>query len=62
VKKVVDLNIIEKVLYAGLKHFDKLKPEPGPIRTEELGSTYNSAPCQKFHSKSSTCITTQKYI
>ena len=41
------------VLYAGSKYFDK--PEkPGP--------TYNSAPCQKFHSKSPTCITTQKYI
>jgi len=44
----------KKVLYPGLKYFDKPKPEPGP--------TYNSAPYQKFHSKSSTCITTQKYI
>ena len=42
----------KKFLYAGPKYFDKLKP----------GQTYNSAPCQKFHSKISTCITTEKYI
>jgi len=53
-KKIVTLNVIKKVLYAGTKYFDKPKTEPRP--------TYNSAPCQKFHSKSSTYITTQKYI
>jgi len=35
---------------------------PSPARPEKPGQTYNFAPCQKFHSKSSTCITTQKYI
>jgi len=49
-KKVVTPNAMKKVLYAGPKYLDKPKPEPG--------QTYNSAPCQKFHSKSSTCITT----
>jgi len=58
-KKVVTL---EKILYAGPKYFDELTPEPSPARTEMPGQTYNYAPCQKFHSKSSACITTQKYI
>jgi len=44
----------KKVLYVGPKYFDKSKPEPGP--------TYDSAPCQKFHSKTSNFITTQKDI
>jgi len=46
------------------KYFDKLKPvsEPGPTRPEKPAQTYNSAPCQKFHSKSFTCITTQIYL
>jgi len=35
---------------------------PSPARPEKPGQTYNSAPGQKFYSKSSTCITTQKYI
>jgi len=34
---------------------------PNPARSEKPGLTYNSAPCQKFHSKSSTCITTRKH-
>jgi len=51
-------------LYAGPKYFDKLKPEPepGPTRLEKPAQTYNSAPCQKFHSKSFTCITTQIHL
>jgi len=35
---------------------------PSPARPEKPGQIYNSAPCQKFHSKCSTCITTQRYI
>jgi len=35
---------------------------PLPARPEKPGLTYNSAPCQKFDSMSSTCITTEKYI
>jgi len=35
---------------------------PSPARPEKPGQTYSSAPAQKFHSKSSTYITTQKYI
>ena len=46
----------------GPKYLEKFKPEPGPTRPEKPDLTYNSAPCQKFHSKSSACITTQKYI
>jgi len=44
------------------KCFNELMPEPSPTRTEKPGQTYYSAPCQKFRSKSSACITTQKYI
>jgi len=36
--------------------------QTSPARPENPGQTYCSAPCQKFHSMSSTCITTQKYI
>jgi len=39
-----------------------LNPALAPARTEKRGQTYYSAPCQKFHSKSSACITTQKCI
>jgi len=35
----------KKVVYAGPKYFDTLKSEPGPIRPEKLGPTYNSATC-----------------
>jgi len=41
-------------LCAGPKYLNKLKPEPGPTRREKPGQTYNSAPCQKFHSMNST--------
>ena len=37
-------------------------PNPSPTRPEKLAQTYNSPPCQKFHSKSFTCITTQIYL
>jgi len=50
----------KKVLYAGPKCFEKLKPEPGG--PEKPCQRFNSAPCQKSHSKSSTCIMTQKTI
>ena len=33
-----------------------------PSRPEKPAQIYNSAPCQKFHSKSFTCITTQIYL
>jgi len=35
---------------------------PSPGRPEKPGQIYKSAPCQKFHSQSSNCMTTQKYI
>jgi len=62
--KIITLKCYKNVLYAGPKYFDKLKPkpEPGPTRPEKHAQTYNSAPCQKFHSKSFTCITTQIYL
>jgi len=31
-KQIVTLNAIKKALYAGPTYFDKLKPEPCPIR------------------------------
>jgi len=31
---------------------------PSPARPEKPGQTFDSAPCQKLHSKSSTCILT----
>jgi len=32
---------------------------PSPVRPEKPGQTDDFAPCHKFHSKSSTCITTK---
>jgi len=29
---------------------------PSPARSENSGLTYNTAPCQKFHSKSATVL------
>ena len=42
--------------------FRRITPEPSPTRTEKTGQTYYSASCQKFRSKISAYITTQKYI
>jgi len=58
------LVMLQKVLYAGSKLARNIltKLSPRPARPEKPDQTYNSAPCQKFHSKSSTYMTTQNYI
>jgi len=59
-KKVVTLNAMKKFCMQARNILTNLSTIPA--RPEKPRRTYNSAPCQKFHSKSSTCITTQKYI
>jgi len=60
-KKVVTLNVIKKFCMPA-RNWPEIFGQTSPARPEKPGQTYNSASCQKFHSMSSTCITTQKYI
>jgi len=58
------LKCYKNVLYAGPKLVRNIltNSSPSPVRPEKPGLTCNSAPCQKFHSKSSTCVTKKIYI
>jgi len=61
-KKVVTLDVIKKVLYAGSKLVRNILTNLSPSPARPNPKTYNSVLCQKFHSNTSTCATTQKYI
>ena len=61
-KKIITLNVIKKFCMQSRNILTNLSPCPSPTRPEKPAQAYNSAPCQKFHSKSLTCITTQMYL
>jgi len=50
--------MLQKVLCAGSKSARNILTNfsPIPARSEKRGLAYNSAPCQKFDSKSSTVL------
>jgi len=59
-EKIVTPNVIKSFVCRPEIFWQNLSSSPA--WPENTGPSYNSAPCQKFHSKSSACITTQKYI
>ena len=61
-KKIITINVINKFCMQARSILTNLSPNQSPTPPKKLAQTYNSAPCQKFHSKSFTCITTQIYF
>jgi len=61
-KKIVTPNAIKKVLYAGPKYFDKLKPKSGPIRKARPDLQLCTMSKVSFWEFYCTCITTRKYL
>ena len=61
-KKILAPNAIKKFCMQSENILTNLSPSP--TRSEKPGLTYNSEPCHKFHSMSSTvlALTTRKYI